>query len=187
MTKIKHNDDRRLPGQWRLRRAGLEDVDGLYGLACLPPVYRYLFDGTAPARAFIAQRVAQSVGNPAASGLGMWILEGEAEPHAGCVELRAYATPRSAEVTYLLQPHLWGRGLAVRMAWTAVVHAFRSGHIDAVVAGVDRPNDTSVAVTRRLGMRFHKSVQYPLGAGAEYVLRRGDPGPTPAPPLLPLA
>jgi [ribosomal protein S5]-alanine N-acetyltransferase len=186
VTEIMHNDDGRLQDRWRLRRAGPDDVDGLHALACLPSVYRYLFDGVAPARTFVAQRVAQSVGNPATSGLGMWILEGQAEPHAGCVELRPYAAPRSAELTYLLQPRHWGRGLAVRMAWTAVIHAFRSGHIDAVVAGADRPNGASFAVMRRLGMRFHKSVQYPLGAGAEYVLHRGDPGPTPAPLLLPL-
>jgi hypothetical protein len=35
---------------------------------------------------------------------------------------------------------------------------------------------------RRLGMLFHKNVEYPLDPGAEYVLHRGD-----APPELPLA
>lgn len=36
----------------------------------------------------------------------------------------------------------------------------------------------------RLGMRFHKEVQYPLGAGVEYVLHRDDPGPKPAQSVL---
>jgi len=39
---------------------------------------------------------------------------------------------------------------------------------------------------RRLGMRFHKAVPYPLGAGEEYVLYRGDPGPMPRPAMLSL-
>ena len=132
-------------------------------------------------------RVARSIGRPAETGLGIWILEGQAKPHAGCVELRAYAAPRLAELTYLLDPSHWGRGLALCMAWTAIAHAFLSAHIDAVIAGADRPNGASFAVMRRLGMRFHKEVQYPLGAGADYVLHRDDPGPKPAPALLPLA
>jgi hypothetical protein len=41
---------------WRLRRAALNDVDGLYALAANPLVYRYLFDGVPPEKAFIAGR-----------------------------------------------------------------------------------------------------------------------------------
>lgn len=187
MNEIRHKDHGGLQDPWRLRRAGPDDVDGLHALACLPPVFRYLFDGAAPPHEFIAQRVAQSVGRPAATGLGMWILEGPTGQQAGCVELRPHAAPRSAELTYLLEPDHRGRGLAVRMAWTAIVHVFRSAHIDAVIAGADHPNVASFAVISRLGMRFRKEVQYPLGAGAEYVLHRDDPGPTPVPVLLPLA
>jgi RimJ/RimL family protein N-acetyltransferase len=72
------------------------------------------------------------------------------------------------------------------MAWTVITHAFRSPRIDAVIAGADLPNTASYAVMRRLGMRFHKAVQYPLGAGEEYVLYRDDPGPMPRPATIPL-
>jgi len=41
-------------------------------------------------------------------------------------------------------------------------------------------------VMRRLGMRFHKDVQYPLGAGVEYVMHRDDVGPLPKPVLISL-
>ncbi len=78
---------------------------------------------------------------------------------------------------------LW---LAVRMAWTATTWAFSLPSIDAVIAGVDAPNAPSFAVMRRLGMQFDKDVQCPLGAGAEYILRRGNTGPTPRPELMPL-
>jgi RimJ/RimL family protein N-acetyltransferase len=76
--------------------------------------------------------------------------------------------------------------MAARMAWTAINHAFRSQRIAAVIAGADSPNDASFAVMRRLGMRFYKNVQYPLGAGAEYILHRDDPAPKPKPALIPL-
>jgi RimJ/RimL family protein N-acetyltransferase len=72
------------------------------------------------------------------------------------------------------------------MAWTAINRAFLSLQIDSVIAGTDLPNTPSIAVMRRLGMRFHKDVQYPLGAGVEYVLHRDDKGPLPKPVLISL-
>jgi len=39
---------------WRLRLATFDDIDGLHSLASIPLVYRYLFDGAAPDREFIA-------------------------------------------------------------------------------------------------------------------------------------
>lgn len=54
------------------------------------------------------------------------------------------------------------------------------------MAGADRPNSASFGVMRHLGMHFHRKVQYPLGAGAEYRLQRDDPGPIPRPTLMPL-
>lgn len=115
----------------------------------------------------------------------MWILEGSATLYAGCVELRPYPSPLSAELTYFLDPSYWGQGLAMRMAWTTITHAFRSSQVDTVIAGADCPNSAPFGVMRRLGMRFHREVQYPLGAGAEYCLHRDDPGPIPQPPLMP--
>jgi [ribosomal protein S5]-alanine N-acetyltransferase len=169
---------------WRLRPADLDDVDDLHALASRPLVFRYLFDGAAPDRECIVGRIAQSIANAPVDGFGMWMLESFSARYAGCVELRPYPAPRSAELTYLLDPRHWGQGLAVRMAWTVIVAAFRSSRIDTIVAGADQPNAASFAVMGRLGMRYHKDVQYPLGAGVEYVLHCDDAGPMPRPALL---
>jgi RimJ/RimL family protein N-acetyltransferase len=106
---------------------------------------------------------------------------------AGCVQLHPHPSARTTELTYLLDPDYWGRGLAVRMGWTAITQAFLSPRIDAVVAGADVPNEASFAVMRRLGMRFHRHVQYPLGAGLEFLLLRDDVGPSPRPAVLPVS
>ena len=116
----------------------------------------------------------------------MWFLEDASTRYAGCVELQPYPSSRFAELTYLLDSREWGQGLAPRMAWTAITHTFLSSQIDSVIAGADLANAASLAVMRRLGMRFHKDVQYPLGAGVEYVLHRDDPGPLPKPVLISL-
>jgi ribosomal-protein-alanine N-acetyltransferase len=171
---------------WRFRAVSQSDIGGLHALACQPLIYRYLFDNAAPECEFIAKRVTQAITNAATAGLGMWILEGRSKSCAGSVELRPYPLPNSAEITYLLHPDNWRQGLATRMAWTAITRAFASPHIDYIVAGHDLPNAASSAVMRRLGMRFHRNVRYPLGAGAEYILHRDDAGPMPRPALIPL-
>jgi RimJ/RimL family protein N-acetyltransferase len=56
------------------------------------------------------------------------------------------------------------------MAWSVIEGAFASGQADAVIAGADSPNVASLALMRRLGMRFHQNVTYPLGSGVEYIL-----------------
>jgi [ribosomal protein S5]-alanine N-acetyltransferase len=171
---------------WRLRAADLNDIDGLHALATCPLVYRYLFDGVPPDKEYITRLVAQSVANAGDSRLGMWFLEDVSTRYAGCVELRPYPSPGSAELTYLLEPRNWGRGLALRMAWTAITHTFLSSQIDSVIAGADLANVASLALMLRLGMRFRKDVQYPVGAGVEYVLHRDDVGPLPKPVLISL-
>ena len=171
---------------WRLRAADLNDIDGLHALASNPLVYRYLFDGAPPDKEFITRRVAESVANAGETGLGMWFLEDVSARYVGCVELRSYPSSRSAELIYLLDPRYWGQGLALRMAWTAITYAFLSSQIDSVIAGADLANIASISVMRHLGMRFHKDVQYPLGAGVEYVLQRDDLGPLPKPVLISL-
>jgi ribosomal-protein-alanine N-acetyltransferase len=170
----------------RLRLTTLDDIDGLHSLASIPLVYRYLFDGAAPQREFIADRVAQSLTSAADTGVGLWLLETWSTRYAGCVQLRPDLSARSAELTYMLDPEYWGQGLAVRMSWTAITQAFLSPQIDSVVAGADRPNIASFAVMKRLGMQFRRNVKYPLGCGVEYVIYRNDAGPTPRPALIPL-
>ena len=128
--------DAQTKDSWRLRPANLNDIDGLHALAANPLVYRYLYDGVPPDKEFIGRAVAQSVANAGERGLGMWFLDDVSTRYAGCVELRPYPSARSAELIYLLDPRYWGQGLgqglALRMAWTAITHAFLSLQIDSV-------------------------------------------------------
>ena len=105
--------DAKIPNGWRLRPATCDDVTGLHALASMPMVYRYLFDGEAPDKELIANRIARGRENMENTGLGMWVLERPSAPYVGCVELRPYPSPRTAEITYLLNPRYWGQGLAV--------------------------------------------------------------------------
>ncbi|MGI9333328.1 MAG: GNAT family N-acetyltransferase [Gammaproteobacteria bacterium] len=171
--------------EWYLRRASEQDVDALYALLCVPEVYRYLSDGVPPPRKQAEKWIELNCADYAAGGLGLWMLEADAQRLAGCVCLEADSRPRTGEIIYLLHPEYWGQGLATRMSWTVVERVFRERLLDQIVAGADGPNQASVAVMSRLGMKYLRAVRYPLGPGVEYALRHDDPKATPLPDRLP--
>ena len=169
---------------WQLRQAQVDDASTLHALAAKPAVFRYLFDGKAPELEQVADWLQESLVYQDRSGLGLWLLERPGGRCAGAVRLHPLPPPTTAELTYLLEPEAWGRGLATRMSWTVIREAFQRGGIDRVIAGADLPNAASLAVMRRLGMSFLRETRYPLGAGVEYLLSRRDP--VPKPPIEPL-
>ena len=169
---------------WQLRWAAMGDLDGLYAIACQPAVYRYRFDGKAPAKELFLEMIEQSKADDDSVGIGLWVVEAPMVPIGGCVQLQPDLKSRSAELSYLLDPAYWGRGLGTRMAWTAISKAFTKPDIDCVFAGADCPNQASIAIMSKLGMRFRRHVRYPLGPGIEYEIRRDDPLPSEAPALL---
>ena len=169
---------------WRLRRAAENDLDGLHAVACQPLVYRYLFDGAPPDKELLLGKIQKGMVDDDRVGVGLHILEARDVRFGGCVQLEPDQPSRSAELSYLLDPAYWGQGLATRMAWTAIILAFRTPHFDCVFAGADCPNQASIAVMHRLGMSYRGEVQYPLGPGVEYVIYRDDPTPSNVPALL---
>ncbi len=170
--------------RWHLRRATASDANQIHVLMCVPAVYRYLADGTAPPRSVVERWIELSEAEPSASGLGLWLLEHDATV-GGCVLLEMRTEPRSAELTYLLHPQFWGQGLATRMSWTLMRRAFDSGHVEQVFAGADRPNTASLAVMQRLGMTYLRAVEYPAGPGVEYVCHRSAT-PSVTPQVVPM-
>lgn len=174
-------------GGWRLRPVAPADVPALHAIACEPEVWRYMFDGVAPAAAFVADWVAARCAEAAAGlpGPGARVLAGaDGVPRGWCVIQPG--PERRAELGYALHPGLWGRGLATRMAWTMLEAAFAAGWRE-VWAGTDGPNTASRRVMERAGMRFLRPVDYPLGPGVAFLRRAGDPPPRPVPEPLPLA
>lgn len=162
-----------MTGTYTLTPVRTGDADALHDLLCVPDVYRYLADGAPPPRAVTEQWLAKSAADFESHGVGLWLLRAGNEL-AGCVLLEILEDETQAELTYVLHPDHWGKGLATRMAWTAIQHAFNQG-LAAIIAGADAPNTASLAVMKRLGMQFHRTVQYPAGEGSEYIIRKSDP------------
>lgn len=154
----------------QLRRVRSEDADEIHQLFCVPEVYEFLADGVAPPRSVADSWIDAATIDAARSSGGLWALTRKVNHRIfGLVRLSG-ATQGRLELTYLLHPEVWGLGHATRMAHTAMAHAFGSGLISAIWAGADAPNAASIAVMKRLGMKYWRSVYYPLGAGLEYIM-----------------
>jgi RimJ/RimL family protein N-acetyltransferase len=167
-----------------LRPVRQEDAGPLLALTGDPLVYRWMFDGAAPGRAVVDAWIAARQSDAALTGWGGRVLIAPGGRIAGWVGLEP-GEPGTAELGYALHPAFWGRGLATRMGWTAMLAGFSAGGLREIRAGTDAPNVASRRVMERLGMRFLRRVDYPLGPGAEYVRAAGDPPPDPVPEPLP--
>ena len=152
----------------RLRNAVPQDAKNIHRLFCVPQVFEYLADGKEPPPSIAAQWITAAEADRVEYGGGLWVIVDRPDLNvAGLVRL-AGDGDGALELTYVVHPDWWGRGLATRMAHTAMMHAFRAGLVATIWAGADTPNTASLAVMRRLGMWFWREVQYPLGAGMEY-------------------
>jgi len=164
-----------------------DDTDGdrLHDLFCLPDVYRYLADGIPPAREITSRWIEKShMDRLRTPDVGLFLLMLDGERIAGCARTLFLDAPRTAELTYVLHPEQWGQGLATSMGWTVMQRAFDSGYFETMIAGTDDPNTASVAVMRRLGMRFLRRTRNPRWTGVEYVRGHDDPLPEPVPERL---
>ena len=152
-----------------LRSVGAEDEAEVHRLLCVPEVYEYLADGAEPPPSVTSDWIGGAVDSVRYGG-GLWGLTSQRERRIlGLVRLSGDAEGE-LELTYLLHPSIRGQGYATRMAHTALNHAFGTRLVSAVRAGADVPNAASVAVMKRLGMTFRRDVEYPAGAGVEYVI-----------------
>ena len=153
-----------------LRSIGPQDEAEVHRLLCVPEVYAYLADGVEPPPSVTSAWINTAATDSARYGGGLWALACPRKRRIlGLVRLVGDAKGE-LELTYLLHPDIWGLGYATRMAHTAMFHAFEAGLVSAIWAGADEPNAASISVMERLGMVFRRKVEYPAGAGVEYVM-----------------
>ena len=153
-----------------LRSINPEDEAEVHRLLCVPQVYKYLADGVEPTLSITSSWIESAPADRARHGGGLWALMCRRQLSIlGIVRLSGDSNGE-LELTYLLHPSVWGKGHATRMAHTAMNHAFGTGLASAIWAGTDVPNTLSIAVMKRLGMTFRREVEYPAGAGVEYLM-----------------
>jgi ribosomal-protein-alanine N-acetyltransferase len=139
-----------------LRPVHMVEAVELHALFVHEDVRRYLTDGVAMSRAWVEGIIRESAVSFAERGLGLWSArEHGAQLIIGLTGFRDFYTPPVFELLYALQPSHWHRGFATEMAQAAIDYAFRHAGLHAVRASTDAPNQASLRVLERLGMRPH--------------------------------
>jgi RimJ/RimL family protein N-acetyltransferase len=154
-----------------------------------PDVRRFLFDGAAPSAAEVAETIEESIGDFAASGFGVWLIElgSAARPDSTAARLDSTAAHpdntavglvgtaglrplggSGLEIFYSLAPGAWGHGYATEAARAVVEYGLGPLGLPEILAEVDEGNAASVAVVKRLGMTPYAVVPGLLGPMTRY-------------------
>lgn len=96
-------------------------------------------------------------------GFGLWAAvlkeEGRLVGRCGFLYQRVEGA-REVEVTYLIDRHYWGRGLATEAARGAVGLGFEQYGFPRVVAMINPENSASVRVAEKVGMRYEREADF---------------------------
>jgi RimJ/RimL family protein N-acetyltransferase len=158
-----------------LRPVTADDHAALLAHWTQPDVRRFLFDGAALSAAEVAQTIEESIGDFAARGFGIWLIElgsaaglvSTATGLAGTAGLRPLEE-YGLEIFYSLAPGAWGHGYATEAARAVVEYGLGPLALPEVLAEVDEGNAASVAVVKRLGMTPYAVVPGLLGPMTRY-------------------
>ena len=169
-----------------LRELTADDADALLALYRQPAVAAVL--GPPPAtvedeRAAILAHRAEYYDR---HGVGLWAVEMKKTStfvgRAGLLSRSIDGVPE-VEVSYVLDPRFWGRGLATEMAHAAVSVARHRLGAKRIIALIQPANARSIRVAERLGLALERDVELPdvgsvgLYAGAvDEILRNDDDG-----------
>jgi ribosomal-protein-alanine N-acetyltransferase len=139
----------------RLQAYRDDDLEALYRLWTDPQVRAFLFDDRTVSLEWATEEIAANRRVVAERGYGQYAmrLHGD-EAVIGFCGFRDFFAPPELQLIYGLAPEHWGRGLVTEAMRTLIALGFERFGMDRVVAACDVPNLRSIAVMRRLGMRW---------------------------------
>jgi ribosomal-protein-alanine N-acetyltransferase len=144
------------------------DQSELHALFTDPDVRRYLLDELIVEEAWTVDVIDRSLTLFQDLGYGLWAVRQTGRlPIIGfCGYWRFEHLPYPLQLIYGLLPAWWGQGLATEAARAGLNYGFDTVGFAEIFAATDVPNQASVRVLERLGMRYletdHAVVYYRL-------------------------
>ena len=155
----------------RLRPITLDEKAELHALWTDPAVRRWLFDDEVIATEDVDELIAKSDAR-VAQGMGHWTIRAKSDGRLiGSAALQPIEGD-GVELIYLLARSEWGRGHASEASRAILDHAFGTHGLDQVIAQADVSNTASIALMKRLGMRFDRELEIDGLPLVQYVLER---------------
>jgi [ribosomal protein S5]-alanine N-acetyltransferase len=137
-----------------LRPLAASDLPALHGHWTDPEVRRFLWDGEIVPRDRVRAIIDESDTMFGAHGAGLWRVRPVDDAELiGCAGFWFFHEPPQLELLVSLSPACWGRGFAREAATALIDFAFESLGWEAIQASADAPNEASLGLMRRLGMR----------------------------------
>jgi len=136
------------------------DIDALHALWTDSEVRKHLWDDEIIPRETVDAVVTASVGSFAQHQFGQWAIREQGQ-HAiiGFCGLRHIEGTDIVEILYGFLPAYWGKGYATEAAQAVLEHGFQTAGLSEIVAEMDPPNQASIRVGEKLGMRFVKQYE----------------------------
>jgi ribosomal-protein-alanine N-acetyltransferase len=158
-----------------LRRLLPDDLDNLFALYSDPEVRRYFPEGTLTYAETKEELDWFLNGHPEHPQLGLWAtIYKETNQFIGRCGLLPWTIDQHAEVevAYLLAKAYWGQGLGTEAAQGILDYGFEQLHLSRLICLIDRDNQASIKVARKIGMTFEKEGQDDQGAYLLYSRNR---------------
>ena len=151
-------DQRRAPilftSRMLLHRLTGDDLGPLHAIFVEPGVRRYLWDDETIPRAQMRSVLATSDDCFERHGVGLWAVRAmHGAEMIGCCGFHPFHRPSRLELLVALRESCWGRGLAGELLAVLIRHAFEDHGFEQVLASTDVPNQASLRVMEKLGMR----------------------------------
>ena len=136
-----------------LRPCSREDLPVLLGLWTDPAVRRFLFDDRVVSREEALGLVDRNLECLRDERYGLWLFFERGEETLAGFSGLLRSERGEPSLIFGTRPDLWGRGYAFEAASAVVAYALGTLGMTRVVADVDEPNEASIRVLEKLGMR----------------------------------
>ena len=158
-----------------LRRFTPEDAADNYRIYADPENMRFMGRGPDSVESEREQILKHIASYYDRHGFGLWavVLKEEGRLIGRCgLLLQPVEGAQEVEVSYLIDRHYWGRGLATEAARAAVGLGFERYRFPHVSALINPLNAASVRVAEKIGMRYERDVIFgDFGEVALYVVK----------------
>lgn len=131
-----------------------QDIDALHNLWTDSDVCRYLFDGAVMDIQQVSDLVRSGIKTAARTGVGFWSIHLSSNISLlGFCGFCPSVDRLEAELLYGLLPRYWGQGFATEACLGILSYLWSATAFTHVYAKTDGPNEKSLGVIHRLGMR----------------------------------
>ncbi len=140
----------------RMRRIKVSDTDDMYAYSCIEEVTRYLLWSPHPSRDYTRQYLIRLQGLYRSGDFFDWGLEEKVSGKliGTCGFTSIDPENNRAEVGYVLNPSVWGRGIAPEAVFAVLQFGFDRLSLMRIEARYMIPNERSRRVMEKCGMHF---------------------------------